>query len=646
MAALWLTLAALALPTSLVAQNRAPRAVPGGPYTTPTLTGSEVTIRVDGSASTDDVGIVKWRWRTIDATGVTVSDQTYLQPAAVLLLTKSGTYTLKLTAVDAAGASGTTATTITVPIQPPPLTITCPASQSLASSSPDGAPVTFEPATAVGGVAPVAILYSQASGSLFPVGTTTASATARSADGQTASCSFSVTVSYTPPPPVDCTLSDWRLSTSTAWSACSSGGTQTRTETWVRDVLTPALNGGSCGATQETRTGTQTCVYVPPPSPTPPPPTGDANTYFAYLSSLPETFKAYSLRDATQLTTYAQAPARRKWVTYDATMDAAKVVIPSFNPDERYTLADPVDATATTLHFLTPSGMAEATFNSLLSGAMTTGRSLRIADSETVVVQRVSGVSITGGLVPVKRSATPALHAAGEAILGSVNSLINQVQLPIGTVDGHTYLFTWDALYTPSMIAGATGLGNYKTFRFEPAWLQVDTRFDGTFGNWSKTPGFNASTDIGVAAMRSGNNMGGVDDWSLTTGYQAGPGITTPQLAPQITPFILKPNVWVRYWVQIEQRANDYEYMTFWVADVNRDPVKLFDRVRLSLPKSGVSPNNITKFLVEFNTSTNTLRAGRADFVAYTRNFVALQDVADPTPLLVRPQVTQAQVTQ
>lgn len=371
----------------------------------------------------------------------------------------------------------------------------------------------------------------------------------------------------------------------------------------------------------------------PPPDPTPIPP----SLYFDLLRARPDARWVYSLRTDAQLSTLAQAPTRRKWVTYDAAMDAAKVVIPAFNPDERYVLADPLDATTTTLHLATPFGVTQANFDAVLAGAMTTGRSLKIGDTETVTVQRVSGVSITGGLVPVVRGASPVAHAAGEVLFGSVNSLINGVFLPLGTQDGHAYLFTWDALYTDSMISSRTGIGNYKTFRFEPAWLQVDTRFDGTYGNWTATPGFNKSTDIGVAAMRSSNAMGGVDDWSLTTGNQAGPGITTPQLAPQIAPFILKPNVMVRYWVQIEQRANDYDLMTFWVADQTREAVKLFDRMRLSLPKTGTSPNTISKFLIEFNTSESKVLAGRGDFVAYVRNFVALQDAGDPTPLLVKP---------
>lgn len=64
--------------------------------------------------------------------------------------------------------------------------------------------------------------------------------------------------------PVDATYSDWRLESATAWSACQNG-TQTRTETWVRDQLTPAQNGGAEGPTIEARTGMQSCTVTPPP---------------------------------------------------------------------------------------------------------------------------------------------------------------------------------------------------------------------------------------------------------------------------------------------------------------------------------------------------------------------------------------------
>ena len=68
-----------------------------------------------------------------------------------------------------------------------------------------------------------------------------------------------------PPPPVDCVLSPWSLQSAGPWGACQPNGTQARTETWARTVVTPPANGGAaCGPLTETRIGTQSCVYVPP----------------------------------------------------------------------------------------------------------------------------------------------------------------------------------------------------------------------------------------------------------------------------------------------------------------------------------------------------------------------------------------------
>ena len=105
----------------------------------------------------------------------------------------------------------TTGSAITVGVQatltasssapPPPgqLTVTCPANISVASSNGSPVVVTYSASTS-GGVAPMTVTGTPASGSSFPVGTTPVQVTARSSDGQTASCGFSVTVTYSPAP--------------------------------------------------------------------------------------------------------------------------------------------------------------------------------------------------------------------------------------------------------------------------------------------------------------------------------------------------------------------------------------------------------------------------------------------------------------
>ncbi|HXG87192.1 MAG TPA: GDSL-type esterase/lipase family protein [Vicinamibacterales bacterium] len=78
--------------------------------------------------------------------------------------------------------------------QRPALTIACPA--AVAGITTTGAPVaaTFTTPTATGGVAPASVTCSPASGTLFPVGTTTVTCRATDNAAQTASCTFPVTI--------------------------------------------------------------------------------------------------------------------------------------------------------------------------------------------------------------------------------------------------------------------------------------------------------------------------------------------------------------------------------------------------------------------------------------------------------------------
>jgi parallel beta-helix repeat protein len=86
------------------------------------------------------------------------------------------------------------------PLPPDPLVLSCPS--NISQVSPDGSPVAVDyQATAAGGVAPVSVEALPASGSLFPVGVSSVSVSASSADGQFSNCAFNVSVTYTPPPP-------------------------------------------------------------------------------------------------------------------------------------------------------------------------------------------------------------------------------------------------------------------------------------------------------------------------------------------------------------------------------------------------------------------------------------------------------------
>jgi hypothetical protein len=105
--------------------------------------------------------------------------------------------TRTFTATDASGNSSSAAQTITVIDSTPP-TISCPANITVylpLNTTATSMPVTFS-VTAQDNCSGVSVASTPASGSSFNVGTTTVNSTATDAVGNTASCSFTVTVLY------------------------------------------------------------------------------------------------------------------------------------------------------------------------------------------------------------------------------------------------------------------------------------------------------------------------------------------------------------------------------------------------------------------------------------------------------------------
>jgi hypothetical protein len=363
----------------------------------------------------------------------------------------------------------------------------------------------------------------------------------------------------------------------------------------------------------------------------------DPHAYFKALIARADAWKSYSFRDPAQLEQYKLARNITSWVTYDPTrdlhqrrQDAAKIVVPDFDTAVFATLAQPLTAAATSIV------LADST--APLTTSMTHKRAIKI-DDEIVVVVRASGEPIVNNTINVLRGqngTTVGTHAAGQPVFRSHSSLPNQVRVPLGTSDGHTYLFTWDGFFTESFLYSRTGIGNYKTFTFSSVkgekWLEINTRFDGE----TLTVPYDATTDIGAAGARTYNKIGGGPDWLATDGNHTGPNVlSTSMLRPQVGELNLKPNTWVRYWVLVDQRANDYDRVSMWVADETRDPVRIFDNIQLSVrPNSGFS---VDEFWLEFGSSANELEPGRGPMTAYARNFVALRDVSNPTSLMVRP---------
>ncbi|MEP7376328.1 MAG: HYR domain-containing protein [Chitinophagaceae bacterium] len=115
-----------------------------------------------------------------------------------------GTTTVIATATDAAGNTAICAFTVTVVDNIPP-TITCPANISVFNTpNTCGAAVNFPAATVSDNCSGVTTTYSPASGSIFPIGTTTVTATAKDASNNTSTCTFTVTVVDNQTPTISC----------------------------------------------------------------------------------------------------------------------------------------------------------------------------------------------------------------------------------------------------------------------------------------------------------------------------------------------------------------------------------------------------------------------------------------------------------
>ncbi|RKI75240.1 HYR domain-containing protein [Corallococcus sp. AB049A] len=109
---------------------------------------------------------------------------------------------VRVRATDGAGNSASCTFTVTVSLPPPPK-VTCPSPVLAEATSARGASVVY-PAATPAGRGPLSVTYSQVSGTEFPLGSTSVSATVTDGLGRTDTCSFFVTVRDTQAPSVTC----------------------------------------------------------------------------------------------------------------------------------------------------------------------------------------------------------------------------------------------------------------------------------------------------------------------------------------------------------------------------------------------------------------------------------------------------------
>ena len=154
--------------------------------------GAATAVNLDGSASTAGSGTINsYSW----AEGATP-----LGTGAMLTVDlPTGTHTITLTVTDTGGGSDTDDVVITVQDTLAP-DITCPANVVVnlpMNSTATSMVVNYPAVTATDSCSSsVTVNSSPASGSVFPIGTTTVNATANDGAGHTSNCSFTVTVQY------------------------------------------------------------------------------------------------------------------------------------------------------------------------------------------------------------------------------------------------------------------------------------------------------------------------------------------------------------------------------------------------------------------------------------------------------------------
>lgn len=176
-----------------VAPNASPISNPGGPYVAE-CAGLETTVQLNGSASSDpEGGPLTYAW-TSDCPGAKFDDPGSATP--VLTVNSSPgclvNCQVTLTVTDNAGATGTAKADVTVHDATPP-TLVSPPSMVLEFADENGAVANYV-VGATDVCSAVILAVSPASGSVFPIGTTTVAATATDFCGNSNTCSFTVEV--------------------------------------------------------------------------------------------------------------------------------------------------------------------------------------------------------------------------------------------------------------------------------------------------------------------------------------------------------------------------------------------------------------------------------------------------------------------
>jgi hypothetical protein len=197
--------------------------------------------------------------------------------------------------------------------------------------------------------------------------------------------------------------------------------------------------------------------------------------------------------------------------------------------------------------------------------------------------------------------------------------------LPLHISTG-TMLITWDFKFDEGFRwRQEHNMIRHKTWRLEAAggpggvnWLQLrtDYRHAASVGKF-----------VEAFVVLQGDRY-------LAPGTKVGaPAWHGEQLQPQRAQFFMNPDVWTRWYLFVDGIDQKPCHFSAWMADENRDPVQLHDRIPLYCPQE-----EFTRFRIEYDTSADQ-GSNPNEAHAWERNYVVLHNIraADVTALLKRP---------
>ena len=337
--------------------------------------------------------------------------------------------------------------------------------------------------------------------------------------------------------------------------------------------------------------------------------------------------------------------------------DAMKVLYPPFSEIPVAQLAQDLLPGATVVH-IDKGGPGQ------------NGRSLKLCD-EIVVSNRSHTMSETA--ISVDRaqygSAEGSCPAGSPVYSGGSDSPV-RVRLQLDTKPGnHTYLIFVDHYFTSSFM-GLTF--NHKSYYMYDAggglWLLPEYGYNGGGAVYNKAAGFDKARHVAVPGWRHDAKQcegAACHDYSLlsySTGGWVGGGFKAGSYPTPIAGALaFKPNTWIRLIIKLEQRSGDYDYVTTWVGDEHTTPVKMLDRMPITLAdgvKAGKdlgSPDGLSDVLLGWDTSSNANARGpncdlskyvigdyedlNCNLALYVRNFIVLEDPPDVDTLVLRKPV-------